>query len=155
MIETELFISKANEANACKRRMRLNMTRWEKWSTWNCEKKMTISQSGICIMVTVFANGLGSIPGRVIPKTEKMVLDPSCLIRNIIRYASRVMWSRPRKWVVPSPTLWCSSYWKGTLRWQSPSLLYFLHKLETVLENETQKIPWHFEIHLEITIIKK
>ena len=33
-------------------------------------------------MVRVFANGLGdlgSIPGRVIPKTQKMVLDASLL----------------------------------------------------------------------------
>ena len=36
----------------------------------------------IGIMVRVFANGpedLGSIPGRVIPKTQKMVLDASLL----------------------------------------------------------------------------
>ena len=38
-------------------------------------------------MVRVFANGLedlGSIPGRVIPKTQKMVLDASLL--NIQHY---------------------------------------------------------------------
>ena len=43
-------------------------------------------------MVRVFANSLGdlgSIPGRVIPKTPKMVLD-SCLTLSIIRYESRV-----------------------------------------------------------------
>ena len=42
----------------------------------------------IGIMVRVFANGpgdLGSIPGRVIPKTQKMVLDPSLLKLSIIR----------------------------------------------------------------------
>ena len=36
------------------------------------------------MMVRVFANGLGdlgSIPGRVIPKTEKMVLD-ACLLNT-------------------------------------------------------------------------
>ena len=36
----------------------------------------------IDIMLRVFANGprdQGSIPGRVIPKTQKMVLDPSLL----------------------------------------------------------------------------
>ena len=38
--------------------------------------------TGIGIMVRVFVNGpevLGSIPGRVIPKTQKMVLDASLL----------------------------------------------------------------------------
>ena len=41
----------------------------------------------------VFANGLGdlgSIPGRIIPKTLKMVLDTSCLTLSDIRYISRV-----------------------------------------------------------------
>ena len=36
----------------------------------------------LCLEVRVFANGtgyLGSIPGRVIPKTQKMVLDASLL----------------------------------------------------------------------------
>ena len=36
----------------------------------------------ICLMVRVFANGLGdlgSIPGQVMPKTQKMVLDASVL----------------------------------------------------------------------------
>ena len=32
-----------------------------------------------------------------------------------IRYVSRVKWSNPGKGVVLSPTLWCSSYWKGRL----------------------------------------
>ena len=41
----------------------------------------------ICTMVRVFANGpgdLGSIPGRVIPKTSKIVLDAFLL--NIQQY---------------------------------------------------------------------
>ena len=45
-------------------------------------------------MVRVFANGLGdqgSIPGRVISKTQKKwnLMTP-CLLFNIIRYGSRV-----------------------------------------------------------------
>ncbi len=41
-----------------------------------------IEQPNIGLMVRVFANApgdLGSIPGRVIPKTQKMVLDASLL----------------------------------------------------------------------------
>ena len=57
----------------------------------------------------------GSIPGRVIPKTQKMVLD-TCLTLNIIRYVSRIEWSNPGKGVAPSLTLRCSSCWKGSLR---------------------------------------
>ena len=63
--------------------------------------------------VRVFANGpgdLGSIPGRVIPKTQKIVRDASLLKLSIIRYGSRVRWSNPGKGVAPSPTPRCSSY---------------------------------------------
>ena len=68
-------------------------------------------------MGRVFTNGLwdpGSIPGCVIPKTLKMVLDTSLLNGNI-RHISRVEWSNPGKGVAPSPTPQCSSYWKGNL----------------------------------------
>ena len=61
----------------------------------------------------VFANGpgiWGSTPGRVIPKTLKMVLIPPCLTLSMIRYVSRVKWSNPGNGVAPSPTLPCSSY---------------------------------------------
>ena len=70
----------------------------------------------IGIMVRVFANGLGdlvSIPGRVIPKTLKMVLDATLL--NTQHYKVRVKWSNPRKGVVPYPTPWCRSYQKESL----------------------------------------
>ena len=43
----------------------------------------------------VFANGpgdLGSIPGRVMPKTQKWYLIPPCLTLSNIRYVSRVKW---------------------------------------------------------------
>ena len=61
----------------------------------------------------VFVNGpgdLGSIPGRVIPKTLKWYLIPTCLTLSNIRYISRVKWSNPGKGVAPSPTPQCSSY---------------------------------------------
>ena len=69
--------------------------------------------------VRVFANGpgdLGSIPGRVIPKTQKMVLDASLL--NTQHYKVRIKGKVEQSWegVAPSPTPWCSSYRKGSLR---------------------------------------
>ena len=70
-------------------------------------------------MVRVFANGpgdLGSIPGRVIPKTQKMVLDAILLNTRHYKVLSRVRWSNPGKGVAPSPTLRCSSYRKVSLR---------------------------------------
>ncbi len=61
----------------------------------------------------VFANvtgDQGSIPGRVIPKTQKMVLDATLLnTQNYkVRIKGKVEQSRER--VAPSPTPWCSSY---------------------------------------------
>ena len=47
----------------------------------------------IDIMATVFTNGpgdRGSTPGRVIPKTQKWYLMPSCITLSIIRCSLRV-----------------------------------------------------------------
>ena len=73
----------------------------------------------IGLAVRVFANGpgdLGSIPGRVIPKTQKMGLDASLL--NTQHYKVRIKGKveQSREGVAPSPTPWCSSYRKGNLR---------------------------------------
>ena len=43
-------------------------------------------------------------------RLKKMVLDATLL--NTQHY--KVKWSNPGKGVAPSPTLWCSSYWKGS-----------------------------------------
>ena len=44
----------------------------------------------------------GSIPARVIPKTQNSYLKLPCLTLSIIKYGSRVKWSNPGKGVVPS-----------------------------------------------------
>ena len=72
----------------------------------------------IGLAVRVFAHGpgdLGSIPGRVIPKTQKMVLDASLL--NTQHYKVRIKGKvkQSREEVAPSPTPWCSSYRKGSI----------------------------------------
>ena len=66
----------------------------------------------------MFANdprGLGSIPGRVIPKTLKVVLDASLLNTQQykVRIKGKVAQSRERS-IAPT-TLRCNSYWKGNL----------------------------------------
>ena len=69
--------------------------------------------------VRVFANvpgDLGSIPGRVIPKTQKMVLDASLLSTQHYKVRIKGKVEQSRKGVAPSPTHWCSSYRKGSLR---------------------------------------
>ena len=62
----------------------------------------------IGLAVRVFANGsgdLGSIPGRVIPKTQKMVLDASFLNTQHykVRIKGKVEQSWERRGVAPSP----------------------------------------------------
>ena len=62
--------------------------------------------------VRVFANGpgvLGSIPGRV-------VLDASLLNTQHYKVWIKGKVEQSREGVAPSPTHWCSSYRKGSLR---------------------------------------
>ena len=85
------------------------------------EKKRVIDVNFffIGLMSRVFTNGQGdwgSIPGRVIPKTQKWYLMPPCLTLSIIREGSRLKWSNPENRVAPSTTPQCSSYWKGSLQ---------------------------------------
>ena len=63
-------------------------------------------------MVRVFTNDpgdQGSIPGQVIPKTQKMALDAS-LLNTQHKKAIESKLINPWKGVVPSPTLRCNSY---------------------------------------------
>ena len=92
---------------------------WKEYSIFGNEKNRgNIYECNL--MVRVFAHGLGdlgSIPGQVIPKTQKKWYSmPLCLILRIIKYRSRVMWVNPGKGVAPSPIPQCSSYQKGSLR---------------------------------------
>ena len=71
------------------------------------------------MFIRVFANGpgdQGSIPGRVILKTQKMVLDAA--LHNTQHYKVRIKGKveQSRERVAPPPTPWCSSYRKGSLR---------------------------------------
>ena len=67
------------------------------------------------MMVRVFANGPGdlcSIPGRVIPKTQKIVLEASLL--NTQHYKIGINWKQSRERGSASPTLRYCSYLKGS-----------------------------------------
>ena len=57
-------------------------------------------------MGRVFTNGAGdqgSLPGRVIPKTQKMLLDTSLLTTQHYKVHIKGKWSNPGKGVAPSP----------------------------------------------------
>ena len=69
-------------------------------------------------MARVFTNcpgDLGSIPGRVIPKTPKMVLNASLLNTQHYKVRIKDKVEQSKNGVAPSPTPWCSSNRKGSL----------------------------------------
>ena len=90
--------------------------------------------------VSVFANGpgdLGSIPGRVIPKTQKMVLDASLLNTQHYKVRIKSKVEQSKKGVAPSLTHWCSSYRKGSLRvtLDYGRQLYFMSRVRVRVED--------------------
>ena len=102
-----------------------------------------IRHDNFWLMVRVFANGagdLGSVSGRVIPKTQKMVLDASLLNHHYYKVWIKVKWVDPGKGVAPSPTPWCSSYRKGslqvTLDYSHQLYFYKLASMKILLKNE-------------------
>ena len=83
--------------------------------TFNRELKVIFWHRFIDLVGRMFANGPEewvSIPGRVIVMTQKMLHDASLLNTQV----SRVKWINLGKRLTPSPTPWCSSYWKGRFR---------------------------------------
>ena len=88
----------------------------------------------------VFANGpgnLGLIPGRVIPKTLKKVLDTSCLTLSNIRYISRVKWGNPGKGVCPPLHLSVVAIEKGAFWSPSTTVANFtFYKKDLALNNQ-------------------
>ena len=74
----------------------------------------------------MFTNGLGdrdSIPGWVLPKIQKMVLDATFL--NTWHYKVQIKGSNPGNRIVPFPTHQCSSYWKGSFQVTSTKVANF------------------------------
>ena len=93
----------------------------------------------------VFANSpgdMGSIPGRVILKILKMVLDTSLLNTQYykVRIKGKVEQSRERSNALPPPR--CSSYSKGSLQVTLDSrettllFLYFTHSKKSLFIND-------------------
>ena len=67
----------------------------------------------------------GSVPGQVIPKTQKMVLDAVLLSTQHykVRIIGKVKQSKEWSSILPSPR--CSSYWKGSRGSPSTKVTYF------------------------------
>ena len=111
-----------------------------------CQALLILCICSANMVGVVFANGpedWGSIPDRVIPKIQKMVLMLPCLTLGIIRYGSWVKWSNTGKVVAPSNTPRCSSYWKRSLRvtldYGQPTLL--IHNFYNSIFSYQQAYP--------------
>ena len=87
----------------------------------------------------------GSIPGRVIPKTQKMELDASLLNTQHYKVQIKGKWNNPGRRVMNSPTPWCSGYWKGkllvVLNYGRLNLLTNLLYTQTVIEAKICYLP--------------
>ena len=77
---------------------------------------LSLSLSLMGRVLTNDPGDLGSIPGHVISKTIKMVLDTPLLNTQQYKVVSRVKWSNTGKRVAASPLPWSSSYWKKSLQ---------------------------------------
>ena len=78
----------------------------------------------------------GSIPARVIPKTQKWYLMPPCLTLSIIRHVSRVKWSSRGKGRAPFATRRCCSLWKGAFESLLTTLYIYIYlqALDKIME---------------------
>ena len=80
---------------------------------------------------TQLANGpgdQGSIPGRIVPKTKKMVLDATLLSTQHYKVWIKGKVEQSWEWSSALPTSRCSSYWKGSFRvtLRPPTLLTYI-----------------------------
>ena len=73
---------------------------------------------------------------------KKWYLMLPCLPLSFIGYVSRVKGSNPGNGVAPSPTPWCSSYWKGSLQ----VILNYGHQLYLLFTSEVRyfkrRVKW-------------
>ena len=82
-------------------------------------------------MSKVFAYSLedrGSIPGRIIPNTQKMEPDTELFNTLIIMYRSRVKWNNPWNGVAPPLHLDVIAIEKGALGSPSAKVTNFLRR---------------------------
>ena len=83
------------------------------YSFWRKMNTYMIVSRAIGLMNRVFANGpgdLSSVSGRVIPKTQKLVLNAALLNTKHYTVSIKGKMEQSREGVTPSYTPWCSSY---------------------------------------------
>ena len=91
----------------------------------------------IGLLGRVFNNGpeyRSSIPGWVIPKTQKWYFMPLCLALSTIRYVSKVKWNNPRKELAPSLHLGVVANEKGTFKSPIDFFLLYSYQIHIIFE---------------------
>ena len=112
------FFSNSHKFHFVQRRYIFLILRNEKILCCGCRISRTLKNYPV-LSGWVFANGpenRGSISGRVIPKTPKIVLDTSMLNTQYYKVHFKGKLDQFMEWVAPSPTPQCSRYWKGSFR---------------------------------------
>ena len=91
-------------------------------------QKQKLSRNKYLNGIKIRVSDLGSILDRVIPKTQKLAFNAASLNTQHYKVRIKGKWSIPGKYVGPSLTLRCSSYWKGNLRitFDSGRPIYFI-----------------------------
>ena len=79
-------------------------------------------------------------------KFKKWYWMTPCLTLSILRYRSMVKMSSSGKEIVPSPTPWCSSYWKGSL-WvdldYNYQLFIYYTFIDIIIKVDWRGFPWY------------
>ena len=115
--------------------------RWQIYFSMRYEAKQISSRSIARVSsLRQWSGRAGFNPSSSHTKDSK---NGTCLTLSIIRYGSRVLWSNPGKGVEPSPTLWCSSYRKGSLpvTLDSGRQLYFTYTFHPNMSCQIYLLP--------------
>ena len=83
-------------------KLNIGKVKWYRSNPLFCKlSTINIDNRAICLMIRVFANGpgdRGSIPGRVIPKTQKMVFDDTLLSTQHYKVRIKGKVEQHREW---------------------------------------------------------
>ena len=125
-----------------------------KKSKLNYKLKNRLINWSISLMSRVFAHGLGgrgSIPGRVIPKTQKIVLDAALLNTQHYKICIKGKKEQSRKWSSTFPyILEKGAFWSPSTKVANFTLLLFILESKFVWVVGTF---WHLPRHVEWLLI--
>ena len=109
-------------------------------SYWKRSRQVTLDYSQLTcldwpigIIVRVFVSGLGYWVQSQIENSKKMEFDACLLNIQYYKVQFKGKWNNPGKRVASSPTVWCSSPWKGSLQVSQHTYLLTSHPAMTFI----------------------